>query len=150
MMTSLTIPEVIRSAPLPSSVQTHYASVHAWLSRLSVIVGQHKLHPWCTDMAFIVHMHLKESALQHECYILSNEVHSVCVYKGIIIDIDENLYISDFDWRTQTFPQSYLKIVPDRADRLDPASRMHLHYGVCATSAFRLVGQTLHTQPQYS
>jgi hypothetical protein len=149
-MNKINIPEAIRNAPLPPSVQTRYDDTHAWLSRLSVIAGQHKRHPWCTDMAFIVHMHLKESALQHECYIQSSELHSVCVYKGIIIDINENLYISDFDWRTQTIPQSYVKIVPDRADRLDPASRMHLYYGVCATSAFRLVGQTLHTQPQYS
>ena len=142
-MNEVVIPESIASAPLPEYIQDRYSSVHAWLCRLSVIAGENKRHPWCTDMSYIVHMALKSTVDACNCYILCNRIHSVCVYKDVVIDVNENLYVSDFDWRVQTIPKHYVSIVPGRPDRMHPESRVRHYYSSSATSAFRLVGQPL-------
>jgi hypothetical protein len=143
-LNKIDIPEAIRNAPLTAPIhQDRHDSVHAWLCKLSSISSQYKHTLNCTLMSFIVHTTLEHTVGESDCYILSNDVHSVCVYKDVVIDISENLYVTHFDWRVQTRPQHYVSIVPDRPDRLDPESRMHLCYNSCATLAFRLVGQSL-------
>ena len=146
-MNEIDTPEAIRNSPCPTSHQGIYDSVHAWLYRLSSIIGQNSSHPWCTDLAYLIHMTLKHLVHESECYILSNDSHAVCAYKDVLIDAGENVYIYNFDWRVQTAPTHYYLINPHRTD-VDPAQRLQRQYASCATSAFRLIGQPLEAHPQ--
>ena len=140
-------PEIITRATCPASIQGHYSSVNAWLRRLAAIVGQHRRHPWCTETSYTVYMTLKHIA--DECYILSNNVHSVCYFNGILIDVECNAYIYNFDWLKETGVSEY-SFINHKIDTASTPRRLDDYYADYADTKFILRGETIDTTKNYS
>ena len=133
------VPPAIANIVLPLGL-SQYDSVADYLYRYAAIVGQHRRHPWCRETSYSIYMALKHTH-DHVC-ILSSTNHTVVEYADIIIDLECNSFIYNFDWMTETNPQEHTRINPE----IDTASiprRLKDYFSQRATQKFILRGEDI-------
>ena len=90
-------------------------AMHLWLEKL--VHNSRRIDPRssldCRDWAAVIANRLDP------VMVLQSSTHVVPLYRGIIIDITCNVYIKEFDWRTQTNPTNYTPIMSSISIRVD-------------------------------
>lgn len=130
------VPPSIANAVVPAALSM-YDSVASYLYRYAAIASQHRRHPWCREASYNIYMNLKTN--RDDVYLLSSDIHTVVKYCDIIIDVECNSFIYNFDWLTETNPQELTRINPDIDTSSVPAKIQH-YFSTCATQKYILRG----------
>jgi len=133
------VPPSIANAVLPSWLSM-YDSVASYLYRYAAIASQHRNHPWCRDASYNIFMNLKTD--RDDVYLLSRDIHTVVKYCDIIIDVECNSFIYNFDWLTEVNPQEHTRINPD-IDTSSVRAKIQHYFSTCATQKFILRGEII-------